>query len=131
MTYPEFMQFQQAAKLQTGKLFVYDGVKADIFSLGVTCFLMCTGRLPFPADRRYDHGYLLVKQGDSQAFWNFKATPMSDKFEDIEFAKSVRNLSHVLKDLLWGMLRHSENDRFSSLQVAQHYFLQQAVTEQT
>lgn len=49
---------------------VYNGFKADIFSLGVLLFKLVTGKMPFNKATQNDNLYHLIIQGNFDAFWN-------------------------------------------------------------
>jgi len=57
---PELFEFNEK---------IYDGAKADIFSAGVTLFLMLTKSPPFRAANSKDPYYRRLSAADKKAFW--------------------------------------------------------------
>lgn len=62
----------------------YDGAKADIFSAGVTLFLMLTKSPPFRGAHLKDPYYRRLTAHDKKAYWKiFGALEISDIFKDL------------------------------------------------
>ena len=83
----------------------YDGIKSDIFSLGVLLFVVTVARFPFEisgyCDRRYR--YIMTKKYDD--FWCY--------FQQY-------NLSNEFKDLLNHLLCYDPSERFSIEEILEH-----------
>ena len=72
----------------------YDGVKADIFSLGVVLFVLRTGKFGFPIAKVFDFYtdpnlilYKYIKEKNTKLFWNNIETSykieLSDEFKEL------------------------------------------------
>lgn len=63
---------------------IYDGAKADVFSAGVTLFLMLTKCPPFRAAHMKDPYYRRLSSSDKNAFWKiFKGMDIEDSLKDL------------------------------------------------
>jgi len=47
----------------------YDGVKVDIFAIGVILFVIVTGRYPFQRATQTDEYYQCIYDGDFDDYW--------------------------------------------------------------
>lgn len=87
--------------------FYYDGAKADIFSAGVTLFLMLAKCPPFRAAQIKDPYFRRLSASDKKAFWKiFNQMDISDMARDLFEKMAERdpkqriNLSDI-KDHPW------------------------------
>lgn len=72
--------FESNEKIQT----YYNGAKADVFSAGVTLFLMLTKCPPFRAAHLKDPYFRRLSSADKKAFWKiFASLEIDDKFKDL------------------------------------------------
>ena len=63
---------------------IYDGAKADIFSAGVTLFLMLTKCPPFRSAQIKDPYFRRLSSSDKNAFWKiFKGFDIDDSVKDL------------------------------------------------
>ena len=62
----------------------YDGIKNDIFSLGVLLFVITIGEFPFESANYSDSKYKFIMKGRFPKFWeNFNNIEISDEFKDL------------------------------------------------
>jgi serine/threonine protein kinase len=62
----------------------YDGIKSDIFSLGVLLFVITVGRFPFNASSFSDKKYRLIMTKKYDLFWaNFENYNLSSEFKNL------------------------------------------------
>ena len=62
----------------------YDGIKNDIFSLGVLLFVITIGAFPFNSANYSDEKYKFIIKGRFKKFWDyFKNVKISDEFKDL------------------------------------------------
>ena len=62
----------------------YDGIKNDIFSLGVLLFVITIGEFPFESATYSDDKYKFIIKGRFPKFWeNFNNIDISDEFKDL------------------------------------------------
>ena len=62
----------------------YDGIKNDIFSLGVLLFVITIGEFPFESATYSDDKYKFIIKGRFSKFWeNFNNIDISDEFKDL------------------------------------------------
>lgn len=62
----------------------YDGIKNDIFSLGVVLFILTVGHMPFDNPTFSDSYYILIIKGEMETFWKKeKADHLSENFKDL------------------------------------------------
>ena len=83
----------------------YDGIKSDIFSLGVLLFVIRVGKFPFKYSVYNDKRYRLIMEKDYESYWN-------------GFKKE--NLSEEFKDLINHLICYDPDDRFSLDEVLRH-----------
>lgn len=62
----------------------YDGIKSDIFSLGVLLFVITVGRFPFKTSSFSDKKYRLIMSKRYEHYWkNFDKFNLSKEFKDL------------------------------------------------
>ena len=62
----------------------YDGIKSDIFSLGVMLFVLKLAKFPFNLSGYSDKRYRLIMSKKYDEYWNgFKNDKVSDEFKDL------------------------------------------------
>ena len=62
----------------------YDGIKSDIFSLGVLLFVITVGRFPFNSSSFSDKKYRLIMIKKYDSFWaNFESYNLSSEFKHL------------------------------------------------
>ena len=73
-----------APELRKGHITGYDGVKSDIFSLGVLLFVITVGRFPFNLSGYSDKKYRLIMTKNFEQFWkNFDNYNLSEEFKEL------------------------------------------------
>lgn len=83
----------------------YDGVKNDIFSLGVVLFALIMAQLPFDHSNMSDQRYKFIIKGDYTGFWKmFKCD----------------HISSSLKDLINKILCFDPRERISIVEIKNH-----------
>ena len=93
----------------------YDGVKNELFSLGVVLFVITTGKLPFENPTFSDSCYRFIVKGDYNAFWKkHSAIQTSEEFQHlvnrlIAFDPNERYSLQEIKNHPWVLL---SNDPF-------------------
>ena len=61
----------------------YDGIKSDIFALGVLLFVIKLGKYPFGMSNHFDKEYRLIMEKNYEKFWQgFKKDNISKEFKD-------------------------------------------------
>lgn len=93
----------------------YNGFYSDIFSLGVTLFVLVTGVFPFDKPNITDGKYKYLMKQDYGNFWK--------KFEKKNGQKNNNNLSTEFKDLFAKMIRHDPNKRINLEKIKIHEWL--------
>ena len=62
----------------------YDGIKSDIFSLGVLLFVIKVGKFPFNLSIYNDKRYRLIMSKNYELYWDgFKKDNLSEEFKDL------------------------------------------------
>ena len=77
----------------------YMSEEIDIFSLGVTVFIMIYGKPPFLSASKNDKSYKLIIEKNFEEFWKLVES------------KNAKNISTELKDLIFSMLSYDALDR--------------------
>lgn len=73
-----------APELRKGHITGYDGVKSDIFSLGVLLFVITVGCFPFNLSGYSDKKYRLIMTKNFEQFWkNFDNYNLSGEFKEL------------------------------------------------
>jgi serine/threonine protein kinase len=71
-------------EIRKGHITGYDGVKSDIFSLGVLLFVITVGRFPFNLSGYSDKKYRLIMTKNFEQFWkNFDNYNLSEEFKEL------------------------------------------------
>ena len=83
----------------------YDGIKNDIFSLGVLLFVITIGAFPFESTTYSDEKYKFIIKGRYRQFWEF--------FNDID-------TSEEFKDLINSLLSLNPSKRLSINEILNH-----------
>lgn len=83
----------------------YDGIKSDIFSLGVLLFVITVGRFPFNTCAYSDKKYRLIMTKKYDIFW--------ENYEKC-------NLSKEFKDLINNLICFNPNERLSIEEILRH-----------
>ena len=92
----------------------YDGIKNDIFSLGVLLFVITIGRFPFEKSNYSDRHYRLI---------------MGKKYEDFWCYYEEYNLTDEFKDLINNLLSYDPSERFSIDEIFQHLWIKMFLNE--
>lgn len=86
----------------------YDGIKNDIFSLGVLLFVITIGRFPFEKSSYSDRKYRLI---------------MNKKYEEFWCYYQGYNLTDEFKDLINNLLCYDPSERFTIDEISQHLWI--------
>ena len=92
----------------------YDGIKSDMFSLGVLLFVITVGRFPFEFCGYSDRKYRLI---------------MNKKYEDYWCYFQKFNLSKEFKELIEHLICYDPSERFSIDEIFQHSFVKNNLNE--
>ena len=99
----------------------YDGVLADIFSLGVVLFVLVMGFYPFDKPNMFDSRYKLISKKDFDNFWK------KCEQKKILAEKGLSGVSEEFKDLFEKMVCPKPKERISLCQIKKHSWLQEIV----
>jgi serine/threonine protein kinase len=101
---------------ETRKAYVrgFDGVKNDIFSLGVLLFVITIGDFPFHKASFSDDRYRYIIKKNYSRFW--------EHFNDIE-------ISEEFKDLINNLICITPSQRFNIEQILEHPWFKKYITE--
>ena len=77
---------------------LYDGFKADIFSLGALLFTLTTAKFGFGSARRNDYYYKFIAKNEIDLYWK-------------ELKDEIPTISEELKELFVKMISYSPNKR--------------------
>ena len=86
----------------------YDGIKNDIFSLGVLLFVITIGNFPFESPTYSDEKYKFIIKGNYNRFWEF--------FNYID-------ISEEFKDLINHLLSLNPTKRLSTEEILRHIWI--------
>lgn len=86
----------------------YDGIKSDIFSMGVLLFVITVGRFPFQYCGYSDRNYRLI---------------MSKKFEDFWCYYQEYNLTKEFKDLIVHLICYDPSERYTIDEIFRHQWI--------
>ena len=92
----------------------YDGIKSDIFSLGVLLFVITVARFPFEISSYSDRKYRLI---------------MTKKYGDFWCYFQQYNLSNEFKDLINHLICYDPSERYSIEEILEHPWIKTNVTE--
>ena len=98
----------------------YDGVYADIFSLGIVLFILVMGFYPFDKPNITDSKYKLISKKDYNGFWK----KCEQKLSSISNNSGV---SHEFKDLFEKMVCVRPKERISINDIKRHPWLKELV----
>jgi len=98
-----------APEIKEGK--IYDGLKADMFSVGVILFIMVQGIFPFSEARTDEYFYRLLIDGDLETYW---------------LKTGGENLSAEFKDLITRMLSYDPQMRPTVEELVAHPWMKQS-----
>ena len=94
----------------------YDGILADVFSLGVVLFILVMGFYPFDKPNITDSRYKYISKKDYPGFWK--------KIEQkININYSFNGISHEFKDLFEKMVTYRPKERISINEIKKHPWL--------
>ena len=99
----------------------YDGVLADIFSLGVVLFVLVMGFYPFDKPNMFDSRYKLISKKDFDNFWK------KCEQKKILAEKGLSGVSEEFNDLFEKMVCPKPKERISLCQIKKHSWLQEIV----
>lgn len=99
----------------------YDGVLADIFSLGVVLFVLVMGFYPFDKPNITDSKYKLIIKKDFNNFWK-KCEQKKNSGNNI-----LQGVSLEFKDLFEQMVNPKPKERINISQIKKHSWLQDIV----
>lgn len=99
----------------------YDGILSDIFSLGVTLFVLVMGFYPFDKPNITDSRYKLIYKNDFAGFW--KKCEQKKIFAN----NSLFGVSPEFKDLFEKMICPKPKERISLSQIKKHSWLQEVI----
>lgn len=101
-------------EIRKGNISGYDGIKSDIFSLGVLLFVITVGRFPFNLSEFSDKKYRLIMTKKFEQFWN--------NFDNY-------NLSKEFKDLINHLICYDPNQRFGIEEILEHPWIKMNVSK--
>ena len=76
----------------------YTGIQADIFTLGVNLFAICSGRMPFSQASENDIFYQCIRANNQKIYWK-------------KFGDNIPKFSDQLKDLICKLLSYKPENR--------------------
>ena len=98
----------------------YDGVPADIFSLGIILFILVMGFYPFDKPNITDSRYKLISKKDYAGFWKKIEQKMSS-------VSSYTGVSHEFKDLFEKMVCYRPKERININDIKKHPWLKELI----
>jgi serine/threonine protein kinase len=96
----------------------YDGVIADIFSLGIVLFILVMGFYPFDKPNMTDSRYKLISKKDYHNFWK----KCEQKISSIS---SYTGVSHEFKDLFEKMVCYRPKERITINEIKKHPWIKE------
>jgi len=94
----------------------YNGFEADVFSLGVTIFLLVAGRMPFETASKDDEDYVHFYNHEEESFWQKHE-------EEMNPSSSTSFFKGDFKNLINGMLNCNPEERMTIEEVMNHPWL--------
>ena len=94
----------------------YDGISADVFSLGVVLFILVMGFYPFDKPNITDSRYKYISKKDYQGFWKKCEQKINNNY-------SLNGISHEFKDLFERMVTYRPKERISINEIKKHPWL--------
>jgi serine/threonine protein kinase len=85
---------------------IYDGVKVDIFAIGIILFITVSGRFPFESASLADERYKCIYDGDFDDYW---ALVLEHKSFSLDF-----------KDLFLKLVSYEYRDRLNISEIRRH-----------
>ena len=61
----------------------YNGISNDIFSLGITIFVLVSGNMPFRLTTHTDPFYNLIIKNKYEEYWQKRGIKLSDSFTEM------------------------------------------------
>ena len=95
----------------------YDGVTADIFSMGIVLFILVMGFYPFDKPNITDSKYKFISKKDYNGFWK--------KYE--QKLSNGNGVSHDFKDLFEKMVCYRPKERISINEIKKHPWLKELI----
>jgi serine/threonine protein kinase len=98
----------------------YDGIMADIFSLGVVLFILVMGFYPFDKPNITDSRYKFISKKDYPGFWKKCEQKLSSN-------SSFTGTSHEFKDLFENMVTYRPKERININDIKKHPWLKEFI----
>lgn len=98
----------------------YDGVPADIFSLGIVLFILVMGFYPFDKPNITDSRYKYISKKDYTNFWKKCEQKLSSN-------SSYNGVSHEFKDLFEKMVCYRPKERININDIKKHPWLKEII----
>ena len=102
----------------------YDGVPADIFSLGIILFILVMGFYPFDKPNITDSRYKLISKKDYPGFWKKIEQKMST-------VSSYTGVTPEFKDLFEKMVCYRPKERITINEIKKHPWLKELIKNYT
>ena len=101
----------------------YDGILADIFSLGVVLFVLVMGFYPFDKPNITDSRYKFISKKDFQGFWKKCEQKKYFSNNNINNNNNTCGVSPEFKDLFEKMIVPKPEERINISQIKKHPWL--------
>ena len=85
----------------------YQGIKADIFSLGAILFILVTCKLGFRAARKNDSNYIYIIAQKEKNYWK----KIIEAYRNYPIKPDIAGLSKELKQLFYRMVQYDPDNR--------------------
>ena len=103
----------------------YDGISADIFSLGVVLFVLVMGFYPFDKPNITDSKFKFIYKKDFNGFW--KKCEQKKNYISNNNNNILNNVSPEFKDLFEKMICPKPKERINITQIKKHIWLNKMV----